>query len=142
MPKSDYEALFTASAVTASVAYQTAAASHTTLAIEWFVQPFGRYDLTCTVAQYELHRLTDMIHIRLICHFALHPFARQMVGSSVLDKLRAGLDEAVYPEVPIRVEYELADVGHSLLPIIVQLTDWAQNNMKSIMAKRKLAEGM
>ena len=65
-----------------------------------------------------------------------------MVCSSVLDELRAGLDEAVYPEVPIRVEYELTDVGHSLLPIIVQLTDWAQNNMKSIMAKRKLAEGM
>lgn len=52
------------------------------------------------------------------------------------------VERTVYPEVPIRVEYELTDVGHSLLPIIVQLTDWAQNNMKSIMAKRKLAEGM
>lgn len=46
----------------------------------------------------------------------------------------------VHPEVPIRVEYELTDTGKTLVPIIVQLTDWAQNNMKSIMKKRCLFE--
>lgn len=42
-----------------------------------------------------------------------------------------------YPEVPPRVEYSLTDTGRSLLPIIVQLTEWAQHNMKSIMARRE-----
>lgn len=43
----------------------------------------------------------------------------------------------VFPEVPIRVEYELTDVGRSLVPIILSLTEWAQHNMKSIMTHRK-----
>lgn len=46
----------------------------------------------------------------------------------------------VFPEVPIRVEYELTDTGKSLVPIIMSLTEWAQNNMKSIMAHRKMFE--
>ena len=43
----------------------------------------------------------------------------------------------VFPEVPIRVEYELTDTGRSLVPIILSLTEWAQHNMKRIMAHRK-----
>ena len=43
----------------------------------------------------------------------------------------------VFPEVPIRVEYELTQTGQSLVPIILSLTEWAQQNMKSIMAHRK-----
>lgn len=43
----------------------------------------------------------------------------------------------VFPKVPIRVEYELTETGRNLVPIIISLTEWAQNNMKSIMAHRK-----
>lgn len=46
----------------------------------------------------------------------------------------------VFPEVPIRVEYELTPTGHSLVPIIRQLTDWALQNMKSIVAHRRKFE--
>lgn len=46
----------------------------------------------------------------------------------------------VFPEVPIRVEYELTPAGHSLVPIIRQLTDWALQNMKSIVAHRRKFE--
>ena len=46
----------------------------------------------------------------------------------------------VFPEVPIWVEYELTETGRSLVPIIISLTEWAQNNMKSIMAHRKKLE--
>lgn len=42
----------------------------------------------------------------------------------------------IYPEVPPRVEYRLTDIGFSLIPIILQLTEWAQKNMKQIMAHR------
>ena len=43
----------------------------------------------------------------------------------------------VHPEVPPKVEYSLTQTGLSLVPIIVQLTEWAQNNMKTIMANRE-----
>lgn len=46
----------------------------------------------------------------------------------------------VFPKVPIRVEYELTETGRNLVPIIISLTEWAQNNMKSIMAHRKKFE--
>ena len=43
-----------------------------------------------------------------------------------------------YQEVPPRVEYSLTDTGRSLVPIIIKLTEWAQNNMKTIIWKRNL----
>ncbi len=43
----------------------------------------------------------------------------------------------VYPEVPMRVEYELTPVGHSLVPLIKQLTEWAQQHMKGIVKHRR-----
>ena len=46
----------------------------------------------------------------------------------------------VFPEVPIRVEYELTETGKSLIPIIISLTEWANNNMKPIIAHRKKYE--
>ena len=49
-----------------------------------------------------------------------------------------------YQEVPPRVEYSLTDTGRSLVPIILQLTEWAQKNMKTIIAllnqKEKLTD--
>ncbi|MDE6543436.1 MAG: helix-turn-helix transcriptional regulator [Muribaculaceae bacterium] len=41
-----------------------------------------------------------------------------------------------FQEVPPRVEYSLTDTGRSLVPIILQLTEWAQTNMKSIIDHR------
>ena len=38
----------------------------------------------------------------------------------------------VYQEVPPRVEYSLTETGRTLVPIIIKLTEWAQNNMKTI----------
>lgn len=46
----------------------------------------------------------------------------------------------IYSEVPIRVEYELTDIGQSLVPIIAELTEWAQKNMKTIIEKRRKSE--
>ncbi len=47
----------------------------------------------------------------------------------------------LYQEVPPRVEYSLTDTGRSLVPIILQLTEWAQNNMKTIIDHRNAHEG-
>ncbi|MDE6649932.1 MAG: helix-turn-helix transcriptional regulator [Muribaculaceae bacterium] len=43
----------------------------------------------------------------------------------------------LYQEVPPRVEYSLSDTGRSLVPIILELTEWAQKNMKTIIEHRK-----
>ena len=61
--------------------------------------------------------------------------------SSTLRTLEADglVSRKVYPEVPPKVEYSLTETGLSLVPFIVQLTEWAQKHMKSIVnAAKKL----
>ena len=43
----------------------------------------------------------------------------------------------IYPEIPPRVEYQLTDLGRSLLPHIRTLTSWAVENFDTIEAARK-----
>lgn len=45
----------------------------------------------------------------------------------------------LYPEIPPRVEYELTDLGRSLLPLIGSLQQWALQHMPTIMENRKKA---
>jgi DNA-binding HxlR family transcriptional regulator len=45
----------------------------------------------------------------------------------------------LYPEIPLRVEYELTDLGKSLLPHIEGLGEWAKKHMDVIMKNRKKA---
>lgn len=72
----------------------------------------------------------------------LIPDISTKVLSGTLQTLEADglVSRTVFPEVPIRVEYELTETGESLVPIIRQLTDWALQNMKSIMKHRKKYE--
>ena len=42
----------------------------------------------------------------------------------------------LFPEIPPRVEYELTDLGRSLLPHIEQLAGWAEQNMDCILKNR------
>ena len=59
--------------------------------------------------------------------------------SSTLSVLEADglVSRKVYPEVPPRVEYALTATGQSLVPLILQLTEWAQSHMQSILRHRK-----
>jgi DNA-binding HxlR family transcriptional regulator len=41
-----------------------------------------------------------------------------------------------YPEIPPRVEYELTDLGRSIVPILDSLAYWALNNMDAIVKSR------
>ena len=45
-----------------------------------------------------------------------------------------------FQEVPPMVEYSLTETGRSLVPIIIKLTEWAQNNMKTIIEHRSKIE--
>lgn len=70
------------------------------------------------------------------------PDISSRVLSGTLRSLEADglINRKLYNEVPARVEYSLTDIGSSLIPIILQLTEWAQNNMKTIINHRKKAE--
>ena len=50
------------------------------------------------------------------------------------------VNRRLYQEVPPRVEYSLTETGRSLVPIILELTAWAQNNMKTIIEHRNKKE--
>lgn len=69
----------------------------------------------------------------------LIPDVSSRVLSSTLRTLEADgfIDRKVYAVVPPKVEYRLTEVGKSLLPMIQQLTEWAQTNMKRVMNHRK-----
>lgn len=46
----------------------------------------------------------------------------------------------VYPQIPPKVEYELTERGHSLLPHLHQLVAWANSNMDEIRKSREVFE--
>lgn len=72
----------------------------------------------------------------------LIPDVSSRVLSGTLRTLEADglVSRKIYPIVPPKVEYRLTDIGQSLVPFIVQLTEWAQTNMKSIVKHRKRFE--
>ena len=43
----------------------------------------------------------------------------------------------MYPQIPPKVEYSLTELGEGLLPLLANLTNWAQKNMPSILASRE-----
>jgi len=49
------------------------------------------------------------------------------------------LSRTLYPEVPIRVEYQLTDFGHSYLQKLLDLTEWVTKYSDTILANRKKA---
>lgn len=64
------------------------------------------------------------------------------VLSTTLKTLEADglIDRKVYAQVPPKVEYTLTATGRSLIPLIMQLTEWAQQNMKNVMTNRRRYE--
>lgn len=64
------------------------------------------------------------------------------VLSTTLKTLEADglVGRKVYAQVPPKVEYRLTDTGKSLIPLIMQLTEWAQRNMKNVITHRRRYE--
>lgn len=69
----------------------------------------------------------------------LIPDVSSRVLSGTLRTLEADelIQRKVYPVVPPKVEYSLTSIGQSLVPLITQLTEWAQKNMKGILKHRQ-----
>lgn len=81
------------------------------------------------------------------------PMRFNQIGAAIPDistKMLAGtlhaleadglVSRQVFAEVPIRVEYELTELGRSLVPLILQITEWAQTNMDTIIRHRRKYE--
>ena len=66
----------------------------------------------------------------------------QKVLASTLRTLEANglVSRKVYAEVPPRVEYQLTELGQSLMPYVLQLRQWAIDNAPAILRKRKRYE--
>lgn len=82
----------------------------------------------------------EVLRFSELCHMI--PDVSSRVLSSTLKALEADglVSRKSYPVVPPKVEYRLTDTGLSLVPFIIQLTEWAQKNMKSILKHRNQFE--
>ncbi|TGX83384.1 transcriptional regulator [Palleniella muris] len=86
--------------------------------------------------------LSEQEAIRFSEMCKLIPDISSKVLSETLKTLEADglVTRKVYPTVPPKVEYSLTDIGHSLVPIIQELTEWALKNMEAIMNNREKFE--
>lgn len=69
----------------------------------------------------------------------LIPDISTRILSATLKTLEADglINRKAYAEVPPKVEYSLTETGKSLIPLIMQLTEWARKNMKTVMDHRR-----
>jgi DNA-binding HxlR family transcriptional regulator len=67
------------------------------------------------------------------------PDISSRVLSSCLRTLEADdlVSRKVYPEVPPKVEYSLTELGHTLMPHLTALTEWAIENYDHVIEHRK-----
>jgi DNA-binding HxlR family transcriptional regulator len=42
----------------------------------------------------------------------------------------------VYDSIPVKVTYELVDYGYTLVPLIIELTNWGREHRKKIRRER------
>jgi DNA-binding HxlR family transcriptional regulator len=63
--------------------------------------------------------------------------SQKMLTQSLRSMERDGLvTRTVTPTVPVRVDYELTPLGHSLLEVLSHLKDWAEEHMGEVDASR------
>lgn len=57
--------------------------------------------------------------------------SRRVLTDNLREMERDGiLNRTVYPEVPVRVEYSLSEIGNSMKPIIASLENWGLQYQK------------
>ena len=63
--------------------------------------------------------------------------SQRMLTQTLRDLEREGyVTRTVYPEVPVRVEYELTEMGQSIVKPLYQLVSWADNHHEEINRSR------
>jgi DNA-binding HxlR family transcriptional regulator len=68
---------------------------------------------------------------------SIEGISQRMLTQTLRQLERDGLvSRTVYPSVPVRVEYELTDLGKTLLEPLEALAQWAQDHRAAILASR------
>jgi DNA-binding HxlR family transcriptional regulator len=68
--------------------------------------------------------------------------SQKMLTQTLRTLERDGLaTRTVTPTVPVRVDYELTDLGRSLLPVMRAIKDWAEAHMDDVLAARSRYDG-
>jgi len=71
-------------------------------------------------------------------HKAIGDISQKMLTTTLRTLEADGLiSRRVFAEIPPRVEYELTDIGNSLVPHIHNLSKWADEHMPAIKRSRK-----
>lgn len=71
-------------------------------------------------------------------HKSINDISQRMLTVTLRSLETDGLvSRQIYPEVPPRVEYQLTDLGYSLLDPLSGLVDWAKKNTKVIQESRE-----
>ena len=64
--------------------------------------------------------------------------SQRMLTQTLRDLEREGyITRTVYPEVPVRVEYELTQMGQEIVKPLYQLVSWADENQQKIIQSRQ-----
>ncbi len=64
--------------------------------------------------------------------------SQKMLAQTLRGLERDGLvARAVYAEVPPRVEYSLTPLGRTLVQVLVQIKQWAEGNIESVLAAQQ-----
>ncbi|NOH78690.1 helix-turn-helix transcriptional regulator [Vibrio sp. RE86] len=65
--------------------------------------------------------------------------SQRMLTQTLRDLEREGyVERTVYPEVPVRVEYELTEMGRDIVKPLYQLVCWADDHQDEIRRARKI----
>jgi DNA-binding HxlR family transcriptional regulator len=63
--------------------------------------------------------------------------SQKMLTQTLRSLERDGIiSRAVTPSVPVRVDYELTDLGRTLMPLIAAIKSWAETHMPEVNAAR------
>ena len=68
----------------------------------------------------------------------IHGISQRMLAVTLRNLEQDGfVTRTVYPQIPPKVEYELTSLGRSLLSQLMQLSDWASENMEDVFRARE-----
>lgn len=82
----------------------------------------------------------EKVRFNELCQLIPDISSRMLSGTLKTLEADALVSRKIYPVVPPKVEYRLTEIGQSLVPLIHQLTEWALNNMQSIVRHREAFE--
>ena len=67
--------------------------------------------------------------------------SQKMLTQTLRTLERDGLvTRSITPTVPVRVDYELTDLGQSLVPVLQQLKHWSETHIEQVLAARESFE--